>query len=53
MRIYVTKEEIAALDMEEVVEALEYVEADLERAEGMELDAPSQYKFDACIVEVI
>ncbi len=53
MRIYVTKEEIAALDTEEIVEALEYVEADLERAEGMKLDAPSRYEFDACIVEVI
>lgn len=53
MRIRLTIDELKALDMVDVVEALEYVEADIERAEETGIDPPSHYQFDACCVEVI
>ena len=52
MKIIITIKEIKALDMNDIVEALEYVEADIERAEDMGLDRPSEYTFDVCTVEV-
>lgn len=53
MRIRLTIDELKALDTADIVEALEYVEADIERAEGMGIDPPSHYQFEACCVEVV
>jgi hypothetical protein len=52
MRIIITIDELKALDMSDLVEALEYVEADIERAEDIGLDRPAEYTFDVCTVEV-
>ncbi len=53
MKIIVTTAELTALDTDDIVEVLEYVEADIERAQESGYDIPPRYTFDACVVEVV
>ena len=52
MKIFITIPELQEMDTAEIVEALEYVEAEVERAQENGDGLCPEYRFDCCTVEV-